>query len=153
MIFNRKKASAESDISKAGKPLGRSSDEPSYLASDVVIEGNIVTEGEIHIDGELRGSVRAHTCLVDARGQVNGPVTAQFVLVRGRVYGAITASRVTIQKGAHVEGDVIHDGLSVEHGAFVMGNISQNGSLVAPGTATLNISNFSLLPPRPDKKS
>ena len=148
MIFNRKKPSAGLDVSKAGGPSTKAPDEPSYIAADVVIEGNISTEGEIHIDGELRGSVKAHTCLIESHGQITGPVNAQYVLVRGRVYGPITAARVTIQKGAHVEGDVVHDGLSVEHGAYVVGNISQNGLLTT--SPAISPAGYSLLPPRLD---
>jgi cytoskeletal protein CcmA (bactofilin family) len=152
MIFKRNKAPSGPDVAKAGTPSPRSSDEPSYIAADAVMEGNIVTEGEIHIDGELRGSVRAHTCLVDARGQISGPISAQFVLIRGRVFGPVTASRVTIQKGARVEGDIVHDGLSVEHGAYVVGNISQNPLLTPQPTAALGSAGFSLLPPKNGNK-
>ena len=109
--------------------------EPTYIASDTSFEGNINSNGEIHIDGELRGHVQAHTCLVDRHGEVIGGITAQYVVVRGRVIGPINATQVTIQSGAHVEGNVVHEGLSIENGAFVMGSITQNNlpepSLVA----------------------
>lgn len=100
--------------------------EPSYIASDTSFEGNINSDGEIHIDGELRGHVRAHTCLVDRHGEVIGGISAQYVVVRGRVLGPINATQVTIQSGAHVEGNVVHEGLSIENGAFVMGSITQS---------------------------
>jgi cytoskeletal protein CcmA (bactofilin family) len=124
MLFNRSKpnkrqAATEEPMDAA--PQG----EPSYIASDTSFEGNINTNGEIHIDGELRGHVRAHTCLVDRHGEVIGGITAQYVVVRGRVVGPVNAKQVTIQSGAHVEGNVMHEGLSIENGAFVMGSIAQ----------------------------
>jgi len=100
--------------------------EPTYIASDTSFEGNISSNGEIHIDGELRGHVRAHTCLVDRHGEVIGGISAQYVVVRGRVIGPINATQVTIQSGAHVEGNVVHEGLSIENGAFVIGSITQS---------------------------
>ena len=100
--------------------------EPTYIASDTSFEGNINSNGEIHIDGELRGHVQAHTCLVDRHGEVIGGISAQYVVVRGRVIGPINATQVTIQSGAHVEGNVVHEGLSIENGAFVMGSITQS---------------------------
>jgi cytoskeletal protein CcmA (bactofilin family) len=125
MIFNRRK-----------EPIGRNGDtpedyaqqpavEPSFLAADTVIEGNIVSEGEIHIDGELRGNIQAGTCLVETNGVIQGSISAQYVVVRGRVLGPITAGQVSIAAGGHVEGNVLHQGLSIERGAYMSGNIAQ----------------------------
>jgi cytoskeletal protein CcmA (bactofilin family) len=125
MLFKRKKAE-----SKAGQtyvkqePAG--TQEPTYIGKDARLQGNVYSDGEIHIDGTIEGSVQSHTCLVDLNGEVRGSLSAQYVVVRGRVLGPITATQVTIQKGAHVEGDVMHEGLSIEHGAFVMGSITQS---------------------------
>lgn len=106
-------------------PLGA---EPSYLGADTIIDGNISCDGEIHIDCELRGTVQAVTCLVDVNGQVHGSISAQYVLVRGRVIGPITAQQLTISKGGHVEGNVVHQGISIEQGAFLMGSVTQQVS-------------------------
>ena len=126
MIFRRNKPVPRQETAALEPVVAEQTTEPSYIARDTTVEGNISTVGEIHIEGELRGSVRAYTCLIDTDGQVNGGVSAQYVVVRGRVLGPITATHVTIQKGAHVEGNVVHEGLSIEHGAFVMGSITQN---------------------------
>ncbi len=106
-------------------PVAGPTIEPSYLGPDTAFEGNIVCDGEIHINCEFRGSIQAGTCLVDVSGQVHGSISAQFVVVRGRVLGPITAQQLTIAKGAHVEGNVLHRGISIEQGAFVMGTITQ----------------------------
>ena len=126
MIFKRNKPAPRQEAAAFEPVVAETATEPSYIGRDTTVEGNISTAGEIHIEGELRGSVRAYTCLIDADGQVNGGVSAQYVVVRGRVLGPITATHVTIQKGAHVEGNVVHEGLSIEHGAFVMGSITQS---------------------------
>ena len=126
MIFKRNKPAPRQEAVAFEPAVEAPPSEPSYIGRDTTIEGNISTSGEIHIEGELRGSVRAYTCLIDIDGQVNGGVSAQYVVVRGRVLGPITAAHVTIQKGAHVEGNVVHEGLSIEHGAFVMGAITQS---------------------------
>lgn len=126
MIFKRNKPAPRQEVAAIEPVVADTAAEPSFIGRDTTVEGNISTAGEIHIEGELRGSIRAYTCLIDSEGQVNGGVSAQFVVVRGRVLGPITATHVTIQKGAHVEGNVVHEGLSIEHGAFVMGSITQS---------------------------
>ncbi len=106
--------------------------EPSFIARDTSFEGNISSDGEIHIDGELRGSIRAHTCLVDSHGEVQGGISAQFVVVRGRVIGPITAAQVTIQAGAHVEGNVINENIIIENGAHIIGSITRSALASQP---------------------
>ena len=105
--------------------------EPSYVAHDTTVEGNIISEGEIHVDGSVHGMVRAHTCLVDRRGEVRGEISAEIVYVRGRVIGPINGVHVQIEAGAHVEGDVTNETISIENGAYVLGSIRH--AVPAPG--------------------
>lgn len=125
MIFRKTKAAPPLVAEPSTLTPHTPGSDPSYLGPDTAVEGNVTCDGEIHIDCELRGSIQAHTCLVDVNGHVQGAISAQFVVVRGRVVGPITAHQLTIVKGGHVEGDVVHQGLSIEQGAFVMGTITQ----------------------------
>ena len=142
MLFKRNKPAPRQEVAAFEPVVPEQAAEPSYIGPDTTVEGNISTAGEIHIEGELRGSVRAYTCLIDTEGQVNGGVSAQYVVVRGRVLGPITATHVTIQKGAHVEGNVVHEGLSIEHGAFVMGSITQSNLSDSSSLASSYASKF-----------
>ncbi len=102
-------------------------EEPSYIARNTEFDGNLVSGGEIHIDGLVLGTVQAQTCLVDTNGEVHGGILAENVFIRGRVIGPVSASQVNISAGAHVEGNVAHDSISIETGAYVLGNISHRG--------------------------
>ena len=99
-------------------------EEPSYIARNTEFDGNLVTDGEIHIDGLVTGTVQARTCLVDSEGEVMGGILAEVVFIRGRVIGPVSASQVNISAGAHVVGNVSHESISIENGAYVLGNIS-----------------------------
>ncbi len=101
--------------------------DPSYIARDTSFEGNIICDGEIHIDGMVRGTVRAHTCLIDAHGEIHGELTAQHIFIRGRMIGPVTGTHVNIQVGAHVEGNVTNETISIENGAYVYGSMRQGG--------------------------
>jgi cytoskeletal protein CcmA (bactofilin family) len=105
--------------------------EPSYIAHDTTVQGDVISEGEIHVDGSVHGMVRAHTCLVDRRGEVRGEISAEIVYVRGRVIGPINGVHVQIEAGAHVEGDVTNETISIENGAYVLGSIRH--AAPAPG--------------------
>ncbi len=131
MAGNGKFLSCESPMffktPKNTSPKNPTSPEPSYVARDTSFEGNIICDGEIHIDGAVRGTVRAETCLIDSHGELHGELTAQNVFVRGRVFGPITGAHVTIQAGAHVEGNITHETISIENGAYVYGSMRQGG--------------------------
>ena len=105
-------------------------EEPSYIARNTEFDGNLVTDGEIHIDGLVTGTVQARTCLVDTQGEVLGGILADSVFIRGRVIGPVSATQVTISAGAHVEGNVAHESISIENGAYVLGNISHRNQPV-----------------------
>ena len=115
------------DKARKGAPAGggrqRQRSGPSLLSMDLVIDGSVSTAGELQVDGTINGSVRARAVVVDANGVVYGDITAEEVIVRGRVIGPIRALHIHIFAGAHIEGDVINQTLSIENGAHVDGKI------------------------------
>ena len=106
MLFRRfrKSGRANGQASHADAP-------PSYVGQDVVVEGSVVSSGELHIDGTIHGNARAQAVVVDRHGAVHGEVVAEEVLVRGRVIGPIRGFHVHLYPGAHVEGDVINESI------------------------------------------
>ncbi len=98
----------------------------STLTADVVMEGNLVTSGDLLVDGTVHGAVQAARCTIEENGTVQGYVVAEEVLVRGRVLGPICGVRVHIVAGGHVEGDVINTSLVVEDGAYLDGQIRRS---------------------------
>jgi cytoskeletal protein CcmA (bactofilin family) len=124
MIFGRFRTKAN-NAAGAGRQRRRAG-RPTTIASEVIIEGHVITNGEIQIDGTINGDVRARVCVVDGNGVVHGEVYAEEVLVRGRVIGPIRGIHVHIQAGGHVEGDVINETLSVENGAYIDGKIRRS---------------------------
>jgi cytoskeletal protein CcmA (bactofilin family) len=137
MFFNKKKKPAQPQR-KAAEPV---SAEPSFIGRNCVFEGHITCDGELHIDGTVRGTVQAGLCVVDEAGVVQGTVSGSVVHVRGRVLGPIQGSNVFIHAGAHVEGDVFNDTISIENGAYVYGSIRHNTAPRPP-----NADNFGPLP-------
>jgi cytoskeletal protein CcmA (bactofilin family) len=107
-------------------PVQSDPSEPSYIGRDTALEGQINCEGELHIDGSFRGTVRARVCVIDLHGVIHGELSGEVIHVRGRVIGPIQGSKVYIHAGAHVEGDIFQDSVSIENGAYVYGTIRHN---------------------------
>ena len=122
MFFKKAKPRAQT----ASMPVQSEANEPSYIGRDTALEGQINCEGELHIDGSFRGTVRARVCVIDLHGVAHGELSGEVIHVRGRVIGPIQGSKVYIHAGAHVEGDVFQDSISIENGAYVYGTIRHN---------------------------
>lgn len=93
----------------------------SLLSADLTIEGSIEGEGELQLDGVVRGDVRVARLSVGETGHVDGAVQAELVEVRGRIVGSITAKQVRLYGTAYVDGDITHEQLSIESGAYFQG--------------------------------
>ena len=97
----------------------------SLLSSDLTFEGNISGQGDLHIDGAVRGDVRVGRLTVGETGNVEGSVQADYVEVRGRVVGAVNGKQVKLMGTAYVDGDITHEQLSIDVGAYFQGRCLQ----------------------------
>ncbi|MBI3447115.1 MAG: polymer-forming cytoskeletal protein [Magnetospirillum sp.] len=102
----------------------------SVIGADVRIVGNIFTQGEMQIDGQVEGDISCQRLLVGEGGRITGEVTADTVQVHGELTGKITASSVMIAKSAKVTGDVIQDSLEIEAGASMEGRLVRKAGSV-----------------------
>jgi cytoskeletal protein CcmA (bactofilin family) len=126
MFFNRKAKKSPSGARSNSAKAAQS--EPSFISRECSIDGHVNCEGEIHIDGVVRGSVNAQTCVIEVAGVVHGEVSGDAVHVQGRVLGPIHGRNVYIYQGAHVEGEVLHDTISIENGAYLYGTVRHNAA-------------------------
>ncbi len=94
---------------------------PSIIGEDLKVVGNIISKGEIQVDGEVEGDVRCVSLLLGDKSRVTGRVIADDVVVRGSLNGSIRGLRVTLQAQSRVEGDIYHQSLSIEQGAYFEG--------------------------------
>ncbi len=93
----------------------------SFMGGDLVFEGNLRGDGELHVDGLVRGDVVIGRLTLGERGSVEGSVSAETAEIHGRIIGSVTARRVVLHPGAQVEGDITHEELTIEAGALFQG--------------------------------
>jgi cytoskeletal protein CcmA (bactofilin family) len=93
----------------------------STIGEDLTITGNVASKGEIHLDGHVQGDVHCGALFLGENANVEGNVTADEVVIRGRLIGSVRAFRLMLQSTSHVEGDLIHQSLAMEQGAFFEG--------------------------------
>ena len=93
----------------------------SIIGEDLLITGDVRSEGEIQLDGQLHGDVHCASLIVGESSQLEGGVVAEDVVIYGRLKGAVRALRVTLQSTSQVEGDLVHQSLVIEPGAMFEG--------------------------------
>jgi cytoskeletal protein CcmA (bactofilin family) len=103
------------------KRTGRSS-APSIISADLLVNGTLVSSGDIQIDGRVEGDVHSAGLVIGDKALIHGEILAEDVVVRGKVQGSIRARKVLLASTCHVEGNILHEAFAVEHGAFFEGN-------------------------------
>lgn len=108
---------------------------PSLLSSDLIITGDMKTDGELQIDGRLDGNLTAGKVTIGEHGAVNGKIICTTVLIRGKVTGKIEANTIELTETANVQADLVQDKLVVANGAFFDGKCSRKTTPPTPITA------------------
>ena len=97
----------------------------SILSSDLHITGNIKTTGDIQIEGTVEGDIRAHLLTIGETATIKGELTADDVIVNGRIVGRVRGIKVRLTASARVEGDIIHKTIAIESGAHFEGSVQR----------------------------
>jgi len=99
---------------------------PSLLSNDLTIKGNVITSGDIQIEGTIEGAVRAHLLTVGESATIKGEISADDVVVNGRVVGRLRGLKVRLTATARVEGDIVHKNIAIESGAHFEGSVQRH---------------------------
>ena len=87
------------------------------------IEGKLVLERSIRVEGEFRGSIHSgETVSVGPQAAVQADLEARSIEIHGAVVGNLKASReVVLHPGSRLHGDIETPSLVIERGAFCSG--------------------------------
>jgi len=91
-----------------------------------IITGDMVSKGDIRIDGTLKGSVNTEGKVVLGReGMIEGDVICKDADISGTIKAKITVSQLlSLKTSAKLNGDIITNKLSIEPGAAFSGSCS-----------------------------
>ena len=121
MIF--KPTSIEPNTATTSAPaLSSKAAAPSILSHDLEVTGDIVTSGELHVAGSVKGDITAKKVTIDEGGSVTGAVEAESAFVAGAMSGRLTAATVVLARTARVEVDITHVSLTIDQGAVFQGH-------------------------------
>ena len=89
------------------------------------INGEIRTDEELLVDGEVEGSLESHHLVtVGPNGKVRANIKAREVVIYGAVQGNIEVTdKIAIRDQGSLVGDIKTSGISIDDGAYFKGSI------------------------------
>lgn len=93
----------------------------SVIGPDLLIQGNLISKGEVQVEGEVQGDIHGTNIVIGERARITGSIIAEECIIRGNVLGTVRGKRVLLQATSHVEGDIYHQTVAIEQGAFFEG--------------------------------
>jgi cytoskeletal protein CcmA (bactofilin family) len=93
------------------------------IAKGTNITGNLLSDGDIRIDGEFFGNLETKGRLViGSTGQLEGEIRCKSCEIAGTHKGKLFIAELLSLKGSsHTSGEIVTGKLSIEPGAFFIG--------------------------------
>ena len=103
--------------------LAASSPAVMRIDSGLQIEGSLVVQKSVEVDGEFRGSIQSEaTIVIGADAGVQADLRARVIVIRGAVVGNVVATReLILHATGRLTGDVETLSFTIEKGAFFNG--------------------------------
>ena len=116
---------------KLARRLSRSSTGapvPSIISENAKLKGDIISEGIVHVDGQVEGDISCEELVIGIKGVVVGSVSANNIQLYGILNGKASADNLFIAKSAKLIGDATHNTIAIEPGAYVDGHCMRLGA-------------------------
>jgi len=117
---------------------------PNQVNAGTRIEGNIISDGNIRIDGDLSGRIESKAkVVIGSTSHVEGDIICANADIMGKVTGNIyVTEKTSLKSSCELNGDIQTGSLSIEPGARFngkcqMGNSQVNNSVRATEDAPI----------------
>jgi cytoskeletal protein CcmA (bactofilin family) len=107
-------------------PTGGNDRSMSIIGRDLTITGDLISKGELRVDGEIEGDIKGVRLVIGEHARVTGNITGEDVILHGEVMGSVRGLRVSLQSTSRVQGDVYYQALVMEQGAFFEGTSNRS---------------------------
>ncbi len=99
------------------------------IGAGTVINGEVISNGDIRVDGTVVGSVSSKgKVVIGSTGNIEGEILCQNADVSGKIKGNISVAEIlSLKATANLVGDITASKLSIEPGANFMGSCSMGG--------------------------
>lgn len=99
--------------------------QPSVLASDLEVSGDIQSTGEVVVQAQVTGNIVASVVAIHAGATVTGDIEAGQVTIDGRINGQVVAGKVIVTRSGEIRGALHYRSLTVEADATIEGELQR----------------------------
>ena len=105
----------------------------SIIGEGIDFSGEINTEGNIHIDGIMKGIIKASEVVIGPTGEFDGEIIANNFIINGTVKGKFTVGNLHVRKDGLLQGRAKYEILLVDAGGRIQGElgISKQNKLIS----------------------
>lgn len=101
------------------------------IANGTQLEGNIVTNGDIRVDGIVKGNIVSKAKVIVGReGRVEGNITCSNIEIEGQVNAeSLSVSNlISLKATANMVGNIVAGKIAIEPGAEFSGNCKMHSA-------------------------
>ena len=104
--------------------------EVTIVGAGARLEGNVVSAGNLRIDGQVKGQINAEGDVsLSPQSQVEADIRAQNVSIAGRFKGSIQVKgKAHLARGGRIDGNITSKTLVVEEGGVFHGQSIMDGT-------------------------
>ena len=102
-----------------------------WIGKSVRIEGKVVSEEDLTIDGHVEGSIELgnHSLSIGPSAAIRADLFAKNITISGAVKGNVRGlERIDLQATGSIEGDVTSPRLKMADGAVIAGKVDVGGN-------------------------
>ena len=96
------------------------------IGEGIDFSGEVNTEGNIHVDGLMKGNIKAQEVVVGPKGDFDGEITADILIVNGNIRGKFNIKSLQVRKNGVLHGKIKYDVIIVEAGGRILGELGLN---------------------------
>jgi len=103
------------------------------IAKGTRITGDLLSDGDLRIDGEINGNLESKGRLViGATGRIDGEIRCRSCEISGTHNGKIFVNELlSLKASSNVTGDIVTGKLSIEPGAYFAGTCTMSDELAS----------------------
>ena len=105
----------------------------SIITEGIDFTGEVNTEGDIHLDGNMKGTIKANEVVIGPNGSFEGEIISNILIVSGDVKGKFNIKNLHVRKDGTLSGKAKYFIVTIESGGKVLGEL---GLTKAPKVVT-----------------
>ena len=95
----------------------------SIITEGIEFSGEINTDGDIHIDGNMKGTIKAHEVVIGPNGNFDGEIISEVLKVSGLIKGKFTIKNLFIKGDGLLQGKAKYEIIVVDSGGKIQGEL------------------------------